>query len=70
MMLARNSPSSFPNRYGAVLYLFPTAVQINGLGVISDSLVRRVRLDNPELNIAKEYLIIASKKELKSHFED
>ena len=53
-MTARNSPSSFTNRYGAVLYPFPIAVQVSDLGVISDSLVRRVRLDSPELNIAKE----------------
>ena len=70
IMPARNSPSGFANRYGAVLYPFPTAVQVSGLGVISDSLVGRVRLDSPELNIAKEQLILSLKEELESHFED
>src|SRR3712207_6870577 len=46
MMPARNTPSGLANRYGAILYPFPAAVQVRGLGVISDSLVCRVKMDD------------------------
>lgn len=34
-----SSPSGLSNRYNTILYTFPAAVQLTGLGVISDALV-------------------------------
>ncbi|EFW15145.1 conserved hypothetical protein [Coccidioides posadasii str. Silveira] len=42
-----SSPSGHSNRYASVPYRFPTAIQLQGLGAISDALVGRIRWDNP-----------------------
>ncbi|KMU74204.1 hypothetical protein CISG_10321 [Coccidioides immitis RMSCC 3703] len=42
-----SSPSGHSNCYASVPYRFPTAIQLQGLEVISDALVGRVRWDNP-----------------------
>ncbi|KAE8153057.1 hypothetical protein BDV25DRAFT_137298 [Aspergillus avenaceus] len=44
-----SSPSGLPNRYATVPYAFPAAVQLTGLGAISDALVGRRRWDSPEV---------------------
>jgi len=41
------TPSGLANRYGAIPYRFPAAVEINGLGALSDALVCRRRWDSP-----------------------
>ncbi|KJF59951.1 uncharacterized protein CIMG_12630 [Coccidioides immitis RS] len=41
------SPSGHSNCYTSVPYQFPTAIQLQGLGAISDALVECIRWDNP-----------------------
>jgi hypothetical protein len=37
MVAARLSPSGLANRYGAIPFAFPAAVELEGLGALSDS---------------------------------
>ncbi|EAS27142.2 uncharacterized protein CIMG_12596 [Coccidioides immitis RS] len=41
------SPSSHSNCYALVPYQFPTTIQLQDLGAISDALVGQIRWDNP-----------------------
>jgi hypothetical protein len=41
------SPSGLANRYGAILFRFPAAVEVRGLGAVSDALVCRLPWDSP-----------------------
>ena len=41
------TPSGLANRYGAIPYRFPAAVEVSGLGALSDALVCRRRWDSP-----------------------
>jgi hypothetical protein len=43
MVAARLSPSGLPNRYGAIPFAFPAAIELDGLGALSDALVCRRR---------------------------
>ena len=45
--------------FGAVPYAFPAASQICGLGAISDTLVGRVRWDNPSVIFKQQILLRA-----------
>ena len=62
------SPSGLANRFSAPPYAFPAAVQVTGLGAVSDALVGRVRWTNPAVindmsiilgrdNVAREQFI-------------
>jgi len=37
------TPSSFPNKYGAIPFRFPASISINGLSPVSDALVSAKR---------------------------
>jgi hypothetical protein len=50
------SPPGLANRYGAIPFAFPAAVEFNGLGAISDALVARRRHD--KLTVVSEKVII------------
>jgi hypothetical protein len=41
MVAARLFPSDLPNRCGAIRFIFPTAIELGGLGALSDALVCR-----------------------------
>lgn len=43
------TPSGLANRYGAIPYRFPAAVELAGLGALSDALVCRRRWDSPQV---------------------
>ena len=45
------SPSGHPNVYGTVPYAFPAAIQLDGLGPISDALVGRKKWEDPEVQL-------------------
>jgi hypothetical protein len=38
---APSSPSGLANRYGAIPFAFPAAIELDGLGVLSDAVVCR-----------------------------
>jgi hypothetical protein len=44
-----SSPSGLHNMFGNVPYVFPAALQVTGLGPISDALVGRTRWDDPRV---------------------
>lgn len=49
MTALRATPSRLANMYGAIPYRFPAAVEITGLGAISDALVCRRRWDSVQV---------------------
>lgn len=51
------TPSGLANRYGDIPYAFPAAVQLTGLGPISDALVGRIRHDNATVVSLKQRLL-------------
>jgi hypothetical protein len=53
------TPSGLPNRHGIIPYRFPAAVEIAGLGALSDALVCRRRWDSP-LVIQERNLILGT----------
>jgi hypothetical protein len=49
MVSPQATPSGLANRYGAIPYKFPAAVEITGLGPLSDALVCRRRWDSAQV---------------------
>jgi hypothetical protein len=60
---ARLSPSGLANRYGAIPFAFPAAVELIGLGAISDALVCRRRHNKPAVVGEKRILLLGSAEE-------
>ena len=57
LVAARLSPSGLANRYGAIPFAFPVAVERAGLGAVSDALVCRRRHDKPAVVGEKRVLL-------------
>jgi hypothetical protein len=56
LIAGRLSPSGLPNRYGTIPFAFPAAVELHGLGAISDALVAR-RHHNRETVVGEKVII-------------
>ena len=69
MVAARLSPSGLPNRYGAIPFAFPAAAMLEGLGALSDALVRRQRHDKGQVMLEKRLLLTGSKAEMDAYLE-
>lgn len=63
------TPSGLANRYGAIPYRFPAAVEIAGLGAISDALVCRRRWDSPMVKKERDVLLGSDRAQAHSHIE-
>jgi hypothetical protein len=57
MVAARLSPSGLTNRYGAIPFAFPAAIELEGLGALSDALVCRRRHDKFAVVSEKKLLL-------------
>jgi hypothetical protein len=57
LVAAPLSPSGLPNRYGAIPFAFPAAVELEGLGAISDAMVCRRRHDKVAVVMEKRLLL-------------
>jgi hypothetical protein len=69
MIAARLSPSGLPNRYGAIPFAFPAAVELDGLGALSNALVCRRRHDKYAVVSEKKLLLTGAKAEVDSYLE-
>jgi hypothetical protein len=54
------TPSGLANRYGAIPYRFPAAVEVAGLGALSDALVCRRRWDSPAVLQERDIMLCGS----------
>ena len=64
MVAARLSPSGLANRYGAIPFAFPAAIELGDLGALSDALVCRRRRDK---YAEKKLLLTGSKADVDSY---
>ena len=62
LMAPKATPSGLANRYGAIPYKFPAAVEVTGLGGLSDALCGRIRWTSP-LAINDRNVILGSDRE-------
>jgi hypothetical protein len=62
MVTTRLSSSDLANRYGAIPFIFPAAVELEGLGTLSDALVCRRRYDRYAV-VSEKKLILTGAKE-------
>jgi len=69
MVAARLSPSGLPNRYGAIPFAFPAAVELTGLGALSDALVCRRRHDRYAVLAEKRCLLTGSEAEVGAYLD-
>jgi len=46
LIAPEKTPSGYSNKYSLILYAFPAAFQVTGLGHILDTIVGRIRFDN------------------------
>jgi hypothetical protein len=66
---ARLSPSGLANRYGAIPFTFPAAIDLWALGDLSDALVCRRRHDTYSVESEKELLLTGAKADVDSYLE-
>jgi hypothetical protein len=66
---ARLSPSGLPNRYGAIPFAFPAAIELDGLGALSDALVCRRRHDRYAVLVEKKRLLTGTEAEVDAYLE-
>jgi hypothetical protein len=64
MIAARLSPSGLINRYGIIPFVFPVAVELKGLGALSDALVCRRRHDKYAVMAEKRLLLTGVKTDV------
>jgi hypothetical protein len=64
---AQLSPSGLANRYGAIPFAFPAAVELHGLGAISDALVA-VRRHDKETVIGEKMIILKGTAEQRQQY--
>lgn len=68
-MAAPLSPRGLPNRYGAIQFAFPAAVELDGLGALSDALVYRWRHDRYTVVAEKRLLLTDAEAEVGAYPE-
>jgi len=69
MVAAPLSPPGLPNRYGAIQFAFPAAVELDGLGALSDALVCRRRHDRYTVVAEKTLLLTGAEAEVGAYLE-
>lgn len=69
MMAARLSPSGLANRHGVIPFAFPAAVELEGLGALSDALVCRRRHDKYAVVSQKRLLLTSAKADMDTYLE-
>ena len=69
MVAARLSPSGLANCYGAILFAFPAAIELEGLSTLSDALVCRRRHDRYAVVSEKRLLLTGTGPEVDSYLE-
>jgi hypothetical protein len=69
MVAARLSPSGLPNRYGAIPFAFPAAIELGGLGALSDALVCRRRHDRYAVVAEKRLLLTGTEMEVNAYLD-
>jgi len=69
MVAARLSPSGLANRYGAIPFAFPAAMELEGLGALSDALVCRRRHDKYAVVAEKRLLLTGAKAVVDAYLE-
>lgn len=62
LVAPHSSPSGLSNRYGAIPYRFPAAVELVGISALSDALVCRRRWDSPAV-VADRNLLLGQDRE-------
>jgi hypothetical protein len=67
MVTARLSPSGLANRYGAIPFTFPAAIELGGLGALSDALVCRRRHDKYAVVTKKKLLLTGARVDVDSY---
>jgi hypothetical protein len=66
----RATPSGLANRYGSIPYKFPAAVEVAGLGALSDALVCRRRWDSPAVLRDRDTLLIGRQDDFEKYVHD
>ena len=69
MVAACRSPSGLANRYGAIPFAFPAAMELEGLGALSDALVCRRRHDRYPVVSEKRLLLTGAKADVDSYLD-
>jgi hypothetical protein len=69
MVAAPLSPSGLANRYGAIPFAFPAAVELGGLGALSDALVCRQRHDKYAVVSEKRLLLTGAKADVDAYLD-
>jgi len=57
LVAASSSPSGLANRYGVIPFAFPAAIELDGLGALSDAMVCRRRHDKASVVSEKKVLL-------------
>lgn len=66
---ARLSPSGLANRYGVIPFAFPAAVELDGLGALSDALICRRRHDKYAVVAEKRLLLAGAKADVDAYLD-
>ena len=69
MMAARLSLSGLANRHGVIPFAFPAAVELEGLGALSDARVCRRRHDKYAVVSQKRLLLTSAKADMDTYLE-
>jgi hypothetical protein len=69
MVAARLSPSGLANRYSAIPFTFPAAVELEGLGALSDALVYRRRYNKYAVVSEKKLILIGAKADMDTYLK-
>ena len=69
MMAASLSPSALPNRYGAIPFVFPTAIELVGLSALSDTLLCHRHYDRYVVEEEKRLLLTETEAEVGAYLE-
>lgn len=70
MVVAHLSPSGRANRYGAIPFAFPAAIELEGLGALSDALVCRRRHDKYTVVSEKKLLLTGAKADVDPYLKE
>lgn len=70
MARGETSPSGLPALFGTVPYQFPAAIEISGLGPLSDALVARIKWNSPLVLLHRDKMLASSKEEMWKYVSD